>query len=632
METHRRRDVIKTAALAAAGLTIPQRAAGRSRDLPNFLWLVSEDNNPYIGAYGDQLAHTPNIDALAAKGVLYRNAFSTAPVCAPSRFAIVTGLYAETNAPANQMRARAAFPRFLSTYPELLRSAGYHCTNNGKTDYNADIPGARIWNENNTANAHWRSRPPGASFMAVFNYLTTHESQLFRPTPGRVTPDQVRVPAYLPDTPAVRGDYASYYNLIEKMDAQIGERLAQLAADGLAGDTIVFYYADNGGTLPGSKHYLHAQGLRVPLIVYVPPKWRKRLGITPGTVVEEPVSLIDLAPTLLSIIELKTPKTMQGQAFLGNAATPRRYVLGGRDRMDERYDTVRSVTDGRYSYVRNYMPHRPTGMHAAYAWNLKSFQDWEWLFLAEKLNTAQRRFFEPKPYEELYDLNADPDQIDNRIDDPAMRTRANELRRALDRHMIAINDNGLIPEGSPIEGYEASRRPGAYPLKRIMALAQAAARGDPRKLDMMRNALSDQNEVIRYWGATGLLILGKAAAPAAEQLADIAVEDPSPRVRVPAAEALVRLGREEAGVTALAKLAAPPEPAPVRLMAMNALDQNPMAARSVLGVIERAATSDEDASVKDAAVHLSSILRGIYDPGAPPPLINDPRNRKAAME
>ncbi len=627
-----RRDAIKTATLAVAGLSMAGRAVSASRELPNFLWLVSEDNNPYIGAYGDPLAHTPNLDALAVKGILYRNAFSTAPTCAPSRFAILTGLYAEANAPANQMRARGPFPSFLRTYPELLRSAGYYCTNNGKTDYNAEIPGARIWNQNNTAQAHWRTRPQGAPFMAVFNYLTTHESQLFHTTPGRVVPDQIRVPAYLPDTPAVRGDYASYYNLIEKMDAQIGQRLTDLEADGLADDTIVFYYADNGGTLPGSKHYLHAQGLRVPLIVYVPPKWQARLGVTPGMIVETPTSLIDLAPTLLSIIGSQVPTTIQGQAFLGGAATPRRYAFGARDRMDERYDSVRTVTDGRFSYVRNYMPHRPDGMHHAYAWNIKSFQDWERLYLAGKLNRAQRRFFEPKPFEELYDLKIDPDQIDNRISDPALRGKAQELRRSLDRHMIRINDNGFIPEGSEIEGYGPSRLPGAYPLRRIMVIAQAAARADPRKIKMFRAALSDPNEVIRYWAATGLLILGTSAAQAAEQLAAVASKDPSPRVRVPAAEALVRTGRVEEGATQLALLCAATEPAPVRLMAMNALNENLEAARIASSMIEHATSADENDYVKDVAIHLAAVIAGIYDPGTQPPVVNNPRSRKMAME
>jgi arylsulfatase A-like enzyme len=221
--------------------------------------LVSEDNNPWIGAYGDSLARTPNIDALAARGLLYRNAFSAAPVCAPSRFAILTGVHAESCAPANHMRARARLDGELRTYPEYLREAGYYCTNNDKTDYNCDVDAAAIWNESGK-NAHWKNRPEGAPFLAVFNLGTTHESSLFQPVAGAVTLTEVRVPAYLPDTPEIRQDFASYYNLIERMDGELGARLRELEDAGLLDDTIVFYYSDNGGALPRTKRYCHDQG------------------------------------------------------------------------------------------------------------------------------------------------------------------------------------------------------------------------------------------------------------------------------------------------------------------------------------------------------------------------------------
>lgn len=222
---------------------------------PNILWLVSEDNNPYIGAYGDTLAHTPTIDGLSKKGLLFRNVYSNAPVCAPSRFGILTGVYPESCSPANHMRAEAHLPSELRTYPELMREAGYFCTNNNKTDYNCDVDPGKIW-DGDGKEAHWRSRENKTQpFMAVFNYQTTHESRIFKPTSGRVTPEMVTLPAFLPDTPGIRQDFASYYNLMETMDGQLAERLAELEADGLADDTIVFYYSDNGGVLGRSKRY-----------------------------------------------------------------------------------------------------------------------------------------------------------------------------------------------------------------------------------------------------------------------------------------------------------------------------------------------------------------------------------------
>ncbi|MET0195079.1 MAG: sulfatase, partial [Hyphomicrobiaceae bacterium] len=473
---------MKLGAVGLAALGSPALAAARRQARPNILWLVSEDNNPFSGAYGDKLARTPNIDALAGKGVLYRHVYATAPVCAPSRFAILTGVNAQSCGPANHMRAVAHLPPALRTYPEYMRSAGYYCTNNSKTDYNCDVEPARIWNESSNK-AHWRNRPPGTPFLAVFNYMTTHESMLFRVTPGRVKPDDVRVPAYLPDTQDIRTDISSYYNLMEKMDGQLGERLAELEADGLAEDTIIFYYSDNGGVLPWSKRYANEAGLRVAMTVYVPPKWQHLAGVKPGTVVNAPTSLLDLAPTLLSLANIPVPRTMQGYAFLGPRRAPaQRHAFGMRDRMDERYDFVRTLTDGRYRYVRNYMPHRQYGMHGGFEWQAKGYQDWERQNMAGRTNPAQARFFKPKPFEELYDRQGDPDGINNRIADPALASVLRRLRQALDQQILAINDNGFIPEGSPLEGWEPSRRPGAYPLRAIMALAAGAASGRPANL------------------------------------------------------------------------------------------------------------------------------------------------------
>ena len=162
-----------------------------------------------ICAYGDILARTPNIDRLAREGVLYKHAYSNAPVCAPSRYAMLTGMYPQSNAPANHMRADAPLPAGLKTYPELLRGAGYYCTNNAKTDYNAVVDPNAIWDANGP-DAHYTNRPEGAPFMAVYNFQTTHESSLFQVTDGAVKPDDIRLPAYLPDTPQVRQDFASY--------------------------------------------------------------------------------------------------------------------------------------------------------------------------------------------------------------------------------------------------------------------------------------------------------------------------------------------------------------------------------------------------------------------------------------
>ena len=574
---------------------------------------MSEDNNPWIGAYGDRLARTPHIDALAARGLLYRNAFCTAPVCAPSRFAILTGVHAESCAPANQMRATARLDGALRTYPEYLREAGYYCTNNDKTDYNCDIDPAAIWNESGKS-AHWKNRPEGAPFLAVFNFATTHESSLFRSVPGAVVPADVRVPAYLPGTPEIRQDFASYYNLIERMDGEVGSRLRELEDAGLLDDTIVFYYSDNGGALPRSKRYCHDQGLRVAMVVALPQRFSHLAPAAMGTAIEAPVSLVDLAPTLLSIVGVATPSHMQGSAFLGEHRAPSRtHAFGMRNRMDERYDFVRATTDGRFHYIRNYTPHR-VFQHGAFEWLAKGYQSWEREYLAGRLDPVQLRFFAgSRPFEELYDRSNDPDQVNDLASDPAHAERLATLRAALDRHLVAINDNGFIPEGMEIEGWRASRDRAAYPLERLMELAAAAAARERQNLASFVALLDDANAVVRHWAILGILMLGADGLPARDRLAAAMHGDALAQNRIAAAEAVARLAPSPAAVTLLADLLDQSPLMPVRLQAINALTFIGDQARAALPAIERAANGDQEL-LRSAGRYLSSMLDGRYDP------------------
>lgn len=605
-----------TAAAVAETLANPAHAMAGGAARPNILWIVSEDNNPFVGAYGDKLAHTPTIDGLAKKGLLFRNIYSNAPVCAPSRFGILTGVYPQSCAPANQMRATARFPKDFKTYPELMRAAGYFCTNNSKTDYNCDVDPKAIWDIQGLM-GHWRKRPAGQPFMAVFNYETTHESQIFKVAPGRVTPDMITLPPYLPDTPGIRQDYASYYNLMEKMDGQLAQRLAELAADGLADDTIVFHYSDNGGVLPRSKRYCYDEGLRCEMVVYVPPKWRHLMPAAPGSEITTPVSFIDLAPTVLSIAGVPQPPQMRGKPFLGTRiAAPQKWAFGMRNRMDERIDFVRTVTDGKWRYIRNYMPHRPWGQHQAYEWLAKGYQDWETAHRAGTLNAVQDRFFQRKPFEELYDLSRDPHEIDNRADDPAVARILATMRRAVDAHMLAINDNGFLPEGMPGEGFLESRDATVYPLKEVMALAALAARGRIGDRAALQAKLGSAVPVMRYWAATGLLILGDGARPALPMLRKAMLDDPSPHVRVVAAEAVARLDDPAPAVATLANLVDKAPSWQVQLQALNALTFVGEAARAVLPVIQHAADSDQE-YVRSAGRYLTAVLTGTYVPSMP---------------
>lgn len=615
-----RRGLLGTVTGAAALAVTRKVRAAPAGQRPNILWLVSEDNNPYAGAYGDSLAHTPTIDALARGGVLFRKAYSNAPVCAPSRFAILTGLYPESCAPANQMRAVAQLPPGLRTYPELMRQAGYYCTNNAKTDYNCDIDPRTIW-DGQGKDAHWRARPdPDTPFMAVFNHEITHESQVFRPTPGRVTPAMVTIPPFLPDTPGIRQDFASYHNLMERMDGQLAARLAELAADGLAEDTIVFHYSDNGGVLGRSKRYCYEEGLRCVLIVHAPPRWQHLLPGPPGSEVTSPVSFIDLAPTVLALAGAPRPAAMPGRPLLGPDARPQGYAFGMRNRMDERIDFQRTVTDGRWRYIRNYMPHRPWGQHQAFEWLAKGYQDWELAHREGRLSPAQERFFQRKPFEELYDLANDPHELANLAGDKDHAGRLHKLRHALDRHMLAIRDNGFLPEGMAGEGWVAARNEAVYPLARVMDLASQAACGDRTNLRHLQDALASPEDVMRYWAATGLLILGADAAPARAALASAMRKDPSPYVRILAAEAMAGIDHADEPVALLGTLVAgdgADSPAwQVQLHALNALTVIGAPARAVLPVIRRAAISEQE-YVRNAGRYLVAVLDGTYTPSTP---------------
>lgn len=605
-----RRGVLASAAGAviAAAKPTPRSCAAPSQ--PNILWLVSEDNNPFIGAYGDKLAHTPAIDQLAAQGILYRNVFCNAPVCAPSRFAIITGALPESYGPAHNMRAKAKLPSFLRGFPEYLRQVGYYCTNNAKTDYNCDLDPAVVWDQSGPK-AHWRDRPPQTPFFAVFNHEASHESAIFKPTRGRVKPQDVQLPAYLPDTPEMRAEASSYYNCLEIMDSQIAARRAELDTAGVAEDTIIFYYSDNGGVLPRSKRYCYDEGLRCALVVYVPPKWGFLVAATSGSVVESPVSLVDLGPTVLSLAGINPPSHVYGRAFLGpHRAEARTHVFGMRNRMDERYDMVRTVCDGRFRYIRNYTPHRIWGQHQAYAWQAKGYQSWEGVRLAGGLTELQDRFWHDKPFEEFYDLQNDPDQVHNLIGQEH-EDRIRAMGEALDRHMLDVNDNGFIPEGSPLEGYAASRDAPAYPLKEILGLAALAARRDPARLGELCDHLEDPNEIKRYWAAQGLLMLAGRAAPAAPALRNCLDKDQSPHVRIVAAEALAVLEEGGPAVVALADLLATHAHPRVRLQALNALTYIGDLARPALPSIESAAASDDEYLIV-AARYLILVLNNKY--------------------
>jgi len=614
METMSRRDFLAATGALALASGLDGQTTSQAVQRPNILWIVSEDNNPYIGAYGDKLARTPTLDRLASDGILYENCFSQAPVCAPSRFSLITGMYATSCGPAHHMRAQGRIPKGLRGFPAYLREAGYYCTNNAKTDYNAPINMADAWDES-SRKAHWRSRPKGKPFFAVFNHEVTHESQLFprnlarhKPLPEPTDPAKVVLPAYHPDTPEFRRDRANYYDMMVRLDGQVAKLLGDLEADGLAEDTIVFYYGDNGGILPRSKRFCYDSGLHVPLIIRFPKKFRHLAPGDPGTHVKDPVTFVDFAPTVLSLAGVTVPKIIQGHAFAGpQNAGPQQYAFCFRNRMDDRYDMVRTVRDLRYRYIRNYMPHLIPGQHVQYMFGMTSMKVWERMHREGKLTGPQKAFWQEKPREELYDLQDDPDEVKNLVATPRHEEILKRMRAAGEEHMLRIRDNGFIPEGSPLEGYDSTRDAAAYPLERIMGVADLATKRDPANLPKLIESMDDRNECIRYWAVLGCVMLRDKAGAAAEALAK-RLEDASGSVRVAGAEALCHLGKTQEALTVLEDCLLRHASPRVRLQAANSLQYVGEKARPALPALEKAA-ADSDGYVQRTVTYAVTVLK-----------------------
>ena len=525
---------------------------------PNILWIVSEDNSPLLGCYGNEFATTPNLDRLASEGVLYENAFAAAPVCAPSRSALITGVYPPSMG-TQHMRSTNPIPEFIKFFPRYLREAGYYCTNNSKKDYNT-VDQEEAWDESSNE-ATYRNRPEGQPFFAVFNLTVSHESSIHEPLDSlKHSPEEVPIPPYHPQTPEMKRDWAQYYDKVTMMDAQAGELLQELEEQGLADNTIVFYYSDHGGVLGRSKRYMYESGLHVPLIIRFPEKYQALATGKPNTRTDRLVTFVDFAPTVLSLAGISVPDYMQGQAFLGKQEqSPREYAHSFRGRMDEVYDMSRSVRDKRFRYTRNYMPHRVYGQYLEYLWRAPSMRSWEAAYQAGELNKVQSAFWESKPPEELYDITQDPDNVHNLANDPKHQQDLQRLRAANAEWVKSIHDSGFLPEAEMIARakaqqttiYELVRDP-ELPLNRIIETAELASMRDPANLDKLITRLNDEESAVRYWAATGCAILGKQAEPAHQAL-EKHLDDPSPSVAIACAEALYYLGDKKKSLATLSQ-------------------------------------------------------------------------------
>ena len=445
----------------------------------NVIWISCEDMGPVLGTYGVNEISTPNIDKLAEQGVKYTNAYSTVGVCAPSRFSIITGMY-PARLGAHNMRSgnfytykepdkltykqnkgvvdksgenvpeyEVVTPANVKVFTEYLRNENYYCVNNNKCDYQFNSP-FTAWDEV-SGNISYKDRPENTPFFYVKNLMVTHESRIWLRKDEPITVDKniLKIPAYYPDIPEVRNDIAIKYSNIQEMDRQVGEIISDLKNDNLLDKTIIFFWSDHGGNLLRQKRAVGNSGLKVPLIVRFPDGYRS------GEVDDRIVSLMDLGPTTMSLLGIKPPLFLDGKAFLGKFKTkPRSYAFGSADRFDESTDMQRSVIDGRYVYIKNFMPELPLIYRNKYreqvSMNKKIIQmsnD------NELIGDSKYIFMKTKQEEELYDLKYDPYEVNNIANNPDYKDKLIELRDALKSWQNEIDDKGFTNESELINEF-----------------------------------------------------------------------------------------------------------------------------------------------------------------------------------
>ncbi len=539
------------------GVVSVSAAAGR----PNFLWILSEDNSVhYLNLYGDRLGEMPAVEKLAAKGIVFDNAFSCAPVCSVARTTLATGVYAPRGGFQYHRKSKPAnLPKGFTPWTQNLQAAGYYTSNNSKTDYNITTPVKEAWNES-SRKASWRNRPSkDTPFFHMQTFTTTHESSLhfnentLKNEKTGTSPEEVWVAPYHPDTPTFRYTYARYHDRHKMVDQQIGDLVDRLEQDGLLEDTFIFYFGDHGGVLPRGKGYVYESGLHIPLVVRVPENYRHLVNLKRGSRAKGFVEFVDFGPTVLNLAGVKIPKLIDGRPFLGADISSadlagRNEAFGYADRMDEKYDHVRSLRVGRYHYIRNYTGFYPDGLQNNYRYKMLAFEEWRQLWKQGRLNAAQSRFFNARPPEQLFDVETDPHEVNDLSGDPKHADKLRELRARLNAKVTSLNDLSFYPESVQVD--ESLGDPIAYGKKHSKEIARVADIADAACLPFkqarlqLKKALNSKNEWDRYWALTSCATLGREAQSLAADARKSLTHD-NRMVRLRAAEFLGLVGAED---------------------------------------------------------------------------------------
>lgn len=543
-------------------------AAERQGERPNILWLTFEDTSAsHFGCYGNVHVSTPVVDSLAGSGIQYMNAWSCAPQSSPARSSLITGCYATTYGMDIHPVSQETPDGLL--FPQLLRDAGYYCTNNNKTHYNTTRNNKACWDEcDRQASYNSPDRKPEQPFFAVFNSVASHMGRIrtFH-TEGRrdyskegIMMEELVLPSYVPDLPEVRSDYAGHLEAAQDIDKWAKAFLDDLKAKGLDDDTIIFFFSDHGGCVPRGKGYLYESGLRVPLIVYFPEKWKHLASCGNGRC-SDLVNFTDLGPTVLSLAGIRPPSHMQGKALHGEYADgiKRDVQFAFAANQLHHYMPVRAVTDGRYKLIRSYIPYRRFALRNYYQWGMPSNKAWDRLVLEGRYtDPAWTLPFAAHPSEMLFDLEADPGEINDLSDNPHYAKVLSGLRRKLSEHIRTASDLGFfLPDTRKGHNMYEYVRESGYPLEKMYRLVEAAGQGNLSDLKLFERAIADASPDFRFWGAVGYAVLArKGLINECPDLISKLLSDENPYVAAEAAYAMTYMGKADEGITRLVSPAA----------------------------------------------------------------------------
>lgn len=531
----------------------PARKKAEETEHPNIVWITSEDNSKhYMKLFDENGVSTPNIEALAKDGITFTHAFSNAPVCSAARSTLISGCYGPRLASHYHRKIKQVpMPYGLQMFPAYLKKAGYHTTNKAKEDYNI-IKSDDVW-DMSSKKATWRDRKKGQPFFHVVNFNTTHESRIhfssedFQTKQTSNNPNDFKVQPNHPQTELLKYTNAHYRDKIQQMDKQVGKVVQELKKDGLLESTFIFYYGDHGGVLPGSKGYIFETGLHIPLVVYVPSKYKHLVGYHKGSIAKGFVSFTDFGATVLSLAGIEIPKQMDGKPFLGKSITAKEVeardeTYSYADRFDEKYDMVRGVRKGKYKYIRNYQPFNFDGLRNNYRYKQLAYKEWVDLYNKKQLNKIQSAFFETKEPEYLFDVEADPFETNNLAKEPQYAKVLKQMRSKLNTWESNMPDLSFYPEfyliqnvfDNPVAFGQTHKRD----IAKYIKIADLALENYQDVTNELKANLKSKDPWTRYWALTVCSSFGQKANELKEIISHIAQSDNTLINKVRAAEFL----------------------------------------------------------------------------------------------